>query len=102
MSSLNRTHWLFRSPAVVVIGLILALIVAWPRPQPLPPANPGCSQGSQVVQVTVLYSGEVSRYLAEAMTRFNKAYAAGLDPLTGTALAAHDPRIYVTGKDKSA
>lgn len=57
---------------------------------------------ANAIQIEILYSPEVGRYLTQAMDDFNQAYREGRNPLTGQSLANGEKPIFVTGRSESA
>lgn len=54
------------------------------------------------VEISIIYAPESESYLAQAIEDFNNAYREGRNPLTGEALQAGEPVIFVNGQPGSS
>jgi Ca-activated chloride channel family protein len=54
------------------------------------------------VEISIIYAPESDLYMPEVMADFNRAYASGVNPLTGEKLSQGERPIYVTGKAGSS
>ncbi len=91
---------------LLIFGLTLAVFVViftllQPSDNVTPIATPTpdpCAAGA--VQVTIAFSlNDQQNYMTPAIDRFNGAYAAGRNPMTGQPLTSRDPRICVLGQN---
>jgi Ca-activated chloride channel family protein len=57
---------------------------------------------ANAIEISIIYAPESELYLVDAIKEFNDAYRQGRNPLTGTALAADEKPIFVTGKAGSS
>jgi Ca-activated chloride channel family protein len=65
-------------------------------------ALPGESKPKDAVEISIIYAPESELYLVEAIEAFNKASAAGKNPVTNQALAAGEKPVWVTGRSGSS
>src|SRR5260221_2888615 len=92
-------------PYFIVLLTLTVFISACDSTPEMPPATvapPTVGPIANAIQISVIYAPECERYMRQAITDLNQAYANGLYPLTGKALTADERPIYITGKDGSS
>jgi len=57
---------------------------------------------SNAIQISILYAPEAKDYMVKIIQEFNDAYARGINPVTGAAMASGERPIFITGKDGSS
>src|SRR6187549_1148628 len=57
---------------------------------------------SNAIQISIIYAPEAKDYMVKIIQEFNDAYARGINPVTGAAMASGERPIYITGKDGSS
>lgn len=62
-----------------------------------PTTTPEPAIPDNAIEVSIIYAPESDLYLPQAIQDFNDAYANGINPLTGQALAADESPIFVNG-----
>ena len=84
---------------LILIVLVLALAACdTQEEQPSGVANNSNRNiPSNAIQIEVLYAPESEQFMPEIIRRFNEAYAAGNNPLSGQPLADGERPVYVTG-----
>jgi Ca-activated chloride channel family protein len=62
----------------------------------------GVEVPKDAIEISIIYAPESDLYMPEVIGDFNRAYASGLNPVTGQRLAQGERPIYVTGKSGSS
>lgn len=57
---------------------------------------------SNAIQISIVYAPEAKDYMVKIIQEFNDAYARGINPVTGAAMASGERPIFITGKDGSS
>lgn len=57
---------------------------------------------ANAIEISIIYAPESALYLPQAIEDFNRAYANGVNPITGQPLASGERPIYVVGKSGSS
>lgn len=57
---------------------------------------------ANAIEISIIYAPESALYLPQAIDEFNRAYANGVNPITGQPLASGERPIYVVGKSGSS
>lgn len=83
---------------LILLILVLALAACDnEEEQPSGVASSNRNIPSNAIQIEVLYAPESEQFMPEIIRRFNEAYAAGNNPLTGQPMADGERPVYVTG-----
>lgn len=84
----------------LLISVVLAIAVLACGNVPLPTG--GVDRPGNAIAISIVYAPECELYLAEAIQNFNRAYAEGVNPLTGQRLAEGERPIWVEGRSGSS
>jgi Ca-activated chloride channel homolog len=91
--------------ATCVSILVVVLVVSQFKEQGSVSPNTATATVSpalNAVYISVIYAPEAERYMSQAITDFNQAYANGINPLSGRALQTGERPIHVTGRAGSS
>jgi Ca-activated chloride channel family protein len=92
-----------RSFLFILLAVAISACGGWSNPgvnNPAATATTGPS--ANAIQISIIYAPESELYMKDAIANFNQAYVEGRNPVTGTALAANERPVFVTGKSGSS
>ncbi|MEP7294388.1 MAG: hypothetical protein ABI835_21540, partial [Chloroflexota bacterium] len=83
-----------------VILVLLAACDLGGSPQNATQSASGCA--GDAIQIDMIYAPESDQYMPQVMQDFNRAFAQGKNPVTGSALASGEKPICITGVSGSS
>jgi Ca-activated chloride channel family protein len=88
----------------VLVSLLLFLLTACDGGSSPAPTQIGGSvpRPNNAIDVSIVYAPESDLYMPQVIADFNRAMAAGTNPITGQPLAQGERPIYITGRNASS